>query len=98
MFRMKTPSHPGDFLKHEVVEAHDLTTPRAAKVLGVSRQALHRLLTGEAALTSDMAWRCETACGVDMATLMRMQTSYDSVQARARAAEIDVAPYTPRAA
>ena len=98
MFRMKTPSHPGDFLKHEVVEAHDLTTPRAAKALGVSRQALHRLLTGEAALTLDMALRFEKAFGVDMETLMRMQTSYDIVQARSRAAEIDVAPYTPRAA
>ena len=98
MFRMKSPSHPGDFLRHEIVEAHDLTTPQAAKALGVSRQALHRLLSCEAALTPDMALRFEKAFGVDMETLMRMQTSYDIVQARSRAAEIDVAPYAPRAA
>ena len=98
MIRMKSPAHPGDFLKHEVVEAHDLTTPQAAKVLGVSRQALHRLLSSGSALTSDMALRFEKAFGVDMETLMRMQTSFDIVQARARAAEIDVAPFRSRAA
>ena len=95
MHRMKNPSHPGDFLKHEIVEAHELSTADAAKALGVSRQALHRLLNGEAALTADMALRFEKAFGVDMETLLRMQTSYDVVQTRQRAGAIKVQPFKP---
>lgn len=95
MFRMKNPSHPGDFLKHEIIEGHELTTAQGAKALGVSRQTLHQLLSCKAALTPDMAVRFEKAFGVDMETLMRMQTSYDVAQARQRAGSIDVQPFQP---
>ena len=42
-----------------------------------------------------MALRVEKAFGVSMDTLMRMQNSYDIVQARKRAGEMNVAPYQP---
>jgi plasmid maintenance system antidote protein VapI len=41
-----------------------------------------------------MALRLEKAFGVSMDTLMRMQNSYDIAQARKRADEIDVLPYS----
>ena len=95
MHRMKTPSHPGDFLKHEIVDAYDLSTAAAAKALGVSRQALHRLLAGEAALTADMALRFERAFGVESETLLRMQVSYDVAQARRQGGPMMVQPFQP---
>lgn len=38
--RMKSPAHPGGFVKSEIVESFGLTVTRAAEVLGVTRPAL----------------------------------------------------------
>ena len=92
--RMKNPSHPGDFIKYEVIEPLELTVTAAARVLGVTRAALSSLLNERSRLSSEMALRIEKAFGVSMDTLMRMQSSYDIAQARKREAEIKVAPFT----
>jgi addiction module HigA family antidote len=96
MLELKNPSHPGDFVKHEIIEAHGLTVTAGAKALGVTRQALSELLNCRASLSADMAVRLEKAFGVDMPTLMRMQTAYDIAAARKRAASIKVRPYVSR--
>jgi addiction module HigA family antidote len=95
MNRIKNPPHPGAFVKSEIIEGYDLTVTAAAKVLGVTRQALSDLLNCHAALSPEMALRLEKAFGVSMDTLMRMQTSYEIVQARQREGSIDVQRYTP---
>jgi addiction module HigA family antidote len=93
MIRMKTPPHPGAFVRSEIIEAHELNVTDGAKALGVSRQTLSELLNCRTALSSDMALRLEKAFGVSMDTLLRMQTSYEIAQARKRADRIDVKPY-----
>jgi len=75
--RMKNPAHPGGFVKHEIIEPHDLSVTDAARILGVTRPALSALLNERAALSPEMALRIEKAFGVSMDTLMRMQNSYD---------------------
>ena len=92
--RMKTPAHPGEFVKHEIIEPHGLSVTDAARVLGVTRPALSALLDERASLSSEMALRIEKAFGVSMDTLMRMQTSYDIDLARKRENEIDVTPFS----
>jgi addiction module HigA family antidote len=96
--RMLNPVHPGRFLRSEIIEAHNLSVTKAAKVLRVSRPALSRLLNGKADLSGDMALRSEKAFGVDMETLVRMQNSYDIAQTRSRAKKIRVERYEPRPA
>jgi addiction module HigA family antidote len=91
--RMKNPSHPGAFIKAEIVDPLGLSVTDAAKVLGVSRPALSVLLNEGKALSPDMAIRVEQAFGVSMETLMRMQNSFDIAQARKRRGEITVARY-----
>lgn len=91
--RMKSPAHPGGFVKHEIIEPLELSVTEAAKVLGVTRPALSALLNERAALSSEMALRLEKAFGVSMDTLMRMQNSFDIAQARKRAGKIKVARY-----
>jgi len=93
--RMLNPAHPGDFIRTEIIDAHGLTVTAAARALGVSRPALSSLLNGKASLSSDMALRLEKAFGVDMETLMRMQSSYDIAQARLRERTIRVRRYQP---
>jgi len=92
--RIKAPGHPGGFVKSEIVEAYGLSVTNAARVLGVTRAALSALLNERAHLSSEMALRIEKAFGVSMDTLMRMQNSYDIAEARKRAGEINVAPFT----
>ena len=89
---MFNPPHPGTVVRTEIIEAHSLTVTAAAKVLGVSRQALSNLLNGQADLTGDMALRIEKAFGQKMETLMGMQSAYDIFQTRQRERKIKVRP------
>lgn len=90
-----TPSHPGDFIRTEVVEELGLSVTRAAGVLGVRRATLSDLLNGHAALSPEMALRIEKAFGLSMDTLLSMQAWYDAARMRARAGEVKVERYKP---
>ena len=90
-----TPSHPGDFIRTEVIEELGLSVTKTAEILGVRRATLSDLLNGKAALSPEMALRIEKAFDVSMDMLLRMQAWYDASQMRARAAEISVQPYAP---
>jgi len=79
---MKIPSHPGDFIRTEIIEPAGLSVTAAAAGLQVSRPALSSLLNGKADLSGEMALRIEKAFGVKMDTLMRMQSAYDIAQTR----------------
>jgi antitoxin HigA-1 len=92
---MFNPPHPGEVIRTEIIEAHGLTVTAAAKVLGVSRQALSAMLNAQTDLTGDMALRLEKAFGPKMETLMGMQSAYDVFQTRQRAGKIKVRPYHP---
>ena len=92
---MKNSSHPGEFIRRQVIEPLGLTVTGAAKALGVTRPALSNLLNGKASLSSDMAIRMEKAFGPSMEHLMRMQLAYDVARARATVDHIDVQPYQP---
>src|ERR1700737_5156257 len=87
---MRTPPHPGDFIRSEIIEPAGLTVTAAAAALQVSRPALSSLVNRKADLSGDMALRIEKAFGVKMDTLMRMQASYDIAQTRKRERQIHV--------
>src|ERR1700730_13038509 len=95
---MHHPVHPGAFIKTEIIEAHGLSVTAAAKVLGVSRQALSNLLNRNADLSGEMALRIENAFHENMDTLMRMQAAYDLDQAGRDAGKIRVRRYHPETA
>ena len=96
--RMKSPAHPGGFVKSEIVEAVGLTVTGAAAALGVTRPALSALLNERASLSPEMALRIEKVFGVSMDTLLRMQTSYDIARTRERENKIDLVPFERRVA
>jgi antitoxin HigA-1 len=97
MSRMTKPSHPGQFIRMEIIEPLELTVTAAAKALDVTRPALSALLNERASLSPEMALRIEKAFGVKMDTLMRMQTAYEIAHARSHAGEIKVRAYVERA-
>ncbi len=94
---MKNPAHPDGFVKTEIIEPLGLSVTDAAKTLGITRAALSAFPNERASLSPDMAIRIEKAFGVSMATLMRMQNSFDIAQARKREAAITVARYVAKA-
>ena len=61
-----TPSHPGDFIRTEIVDELGLSVTKAAEILGVRRATLSDLLNCKAALSPEMALRVEKAFGVGM--------------------------------
>jgi len=92
---MKSPPHPGDLIKTEIVEALGLSTSKAAEILQVRRAAFSDLLYGKAALTPEMALRIEKAFGPDMEHLLRMQLAYDVAKTRKHARGISITRYVP---
>ena len=87
-----TPSHPGDFVRTEIIEELGLSVTKAAEVSGVRRATLSALLHAKAALSPEMALRIEKAFGVSMDLLMRMQAWHDTARMRAKAHEIKIGP------
>ena len=90
-----TPSHPGAFIRLEVIEEFGLNVTAAARILGVRRATLSDLVNGNASLSPEMALRVEKAFGLSMDLLLRMQAWHDATRMRARADEIDVQRYQP---
>ena len=90
-----TPSHPGDFIRTEILGELRLSVTAAAELLGVRRATLSTLLNGNAALSPEMALRLEKAFGVSMDMLLKMQAWHDAASMRARANEVAVERYQP---
>jgi addiction module HigA family antidote len=75
--------HPGLLLGREVLPGLGLPVKQAAIDLGISRQALHRILAGTAAITPGMAIRLERLSGVPAALWVSLQAHYDLRRAEA---------------
>ena len=92
---MSDPPHPGLSIRQNCLDPVGLTVTDAAKVLGVARHTLSRLLNGHAAVSPEMALRLEKAGWSNAEFWMRRQTSYALVQARKREDGINVDRHEP---
>ncbi len=82
-----SPTHPGEILRADVLPALDMTVSDAARELRISRQTLHRVLSGSMAVSPEMAVRLGKFCGNGSGLWLRMQAAYDlwHVERRMRA-------------
>ena len=94
---MQNPPHPGGIVKWECLEPLGLTVTRAAKGLGVTRQALSGLVNEKAGVSVEMAIRLSRAFGSTPETWLSMQMAYDVWHARERARDIKVENFTQQA-
>ena len=90
---MKNPPHPGRSIKDACLDPLGLTVTEGARVLGVARHTLSRLINAQAGVSPDMAIRLEKAFGSSADVWLRMQAAYDLAQARTRENRIDVKRY-----
>ena len=79
---MKNPPHPGRIVRQDCVEPLKLTITGAAKVLGVTRQALNNLVNGKAGISPEMAVRLSKAFGGSPEVWLRLQANYDLAHLR----------------
>ena len=81
------PVHPGEVLAKSVLPALRLSVAEAARELGVSRQTLHKLTAGKAAVTPEMALRLGRWCGNGPQLWLRLQQQFDLWHAERRLAD-----------
>ncbi len=87
---MHNPPHPGGIVKRQCLEPLGLTVTRAARGLGVTRQALSELVNERTGISVEMAIRLSKAFGSTPETWLGMQMAYGLWQARERAGQIAV--------
>ena len=93
---MKNPPHLGYSIKENCLYPLGLNVTEAAKVLGVARHTLSRVLNGHAAISPEMAIRLEKAGWSNAEFWLRRQTSYDLAQARRGEDQVKVERYQPQ--
>ena len=87
---MKNPVHPGQIVRHDCLEPLGLSVTAGAKILGVSRQTLNRIVNGKSGISPEMAIRLTKAFGSTEETWLRMQLAYDLAAARRDESKIKV--------
>ena len=87
---MKNPAHPGRIVRSACLEPLGLSVTAGAKVLGVTRQTLTKIINGRSGISAEMAIRLAKAFGSTADTWVRMQASYNLAQARKDESKIKV--------
>ena len=80
----RPPTHPGELLREDVLPALGLSVTEAARQLRVTRQTLHRVLSGKSGVSAEMAVRLGKFCGNGPGLWLRMQQGYDLWHAERR--------------
>ena len=90
---MKNPPHPGRSISDACLEPLRLSVTDGARVLGVARHTLSRVINGQAGISPEMAIRLEKAGWSNAEHWLRLQVAYDLAQARQHARKIRVRRY-----
>jgi addiction module HigA family antidote len=85
--------HPGELLREDIVPALGRSRVEIARLLGVSRQTLHAILTERAPVTPEMALRLGKLCGNGPELWLNLQARYDLERlSKAKRAKIAAIP------
>jgi addiction module HigA family antidote len=87
-------SHPGTFIKEEIIPA-GMSVTKAAQLVGVGRPALSNLLNGNSSLSASMAKRLEKAFKYPSKDLMEMQVRFDEGRAILAETPFNTIAYVP---
>lgn len=71
------PTHPGEFLRKDVLPALDIPKTEIAKRLGISRAMLYAILDERAPVSPAMALRLGKLFGTTAESWLNMQRDYD---------------------
>ena len=94
---MKHPPHPGHSIKDACLDPLHLSVTEGARILGVARHTLSRVINGQAGISPEMAIRLEKAGWSNADHWLHLQTAFDLAQARGHESAIKVKRYDPEA-
>jgi addiction module HigA family antidote len=85
----RPPVHPGVIFAEEIMPAlrERATVSEIARLLGVSRATLHRLMAGDIAMSPEMAVRIGKLVGNGAGLWLRLQAKYDEWETTRRLAK-----------
>ncbi|MFM7272681.1 MAG: HigA family addiction module antitoxin [Gammaproteobacteria bacterium] len=75
--RNRRPTHPGVLLNDTILPALGRPKTEIARLLGMSRQSLYAILSGNQPVTPGTAVKLGKLCGNGPELWMRMQAAYD---------------------
>lgn len=93
--RPPSAPHPGELVKHDCLDAVGLTVTEGARVLGVTREQLSKIVNGRSGISPEMAVRLSKAFGSSPEAWLKMQLAYDLAQVQKKAASIEIRRYEP---
>ena len=81
------PIHPGDVLREDVLPASGLSKSAFARRVGMSREALHNVLSGKSAVSTLLALKLAKLLGTTPELWLNMQQAFDlaTIDAETRA-------------
>ena len=88
--KMKNPPHPGRLVRQECIQPLGITVTKAARALGVTRQALNNVVNLKSGISPEMAIRLSKAFGSSPEVWLGMQMAYDLAQLEKEAGRIKV--------
>ncbi len=77
---MKNPPHPGHSIKDACLEPLGLSVTAGAKLLGVTRHTLSRVINGQSGISPEMAVRLEKVGWSNAEHWLSLQTAYELAQ------------------
>jgi addiction module HigA family antidote len=87
----RRPTHPGELLREDVLPAVGRPKAEIARLLGISRQHLHDILTERKPVSAEMAVRLGKLFGNGPNVWAGMQSAYDTWTA-ARSVDVSAIP------
>ena len=93
MKRQMRHIHPGEVLREEVIAANELTVTEAAKMLGISRQSLNKIIHEKSDITPEMSFRIAKVFGGTADIWANLQTKFNLHLAAEKTKELDLKPY-----
>lgn len=85
---MLNPSHPGEILRDETLPQFKISVAAAARALHYDRATLHKVLSGKAPVTPELAVKVEKAFGVSADLLVKLQAQWDLARVRERSDDV----------
>ena len=77
MISRKRPTHPGEFIKHDILDEFELTQHQLAEALGVSRRTINELVRGKRNITADIALRLSKFTKTSPDVWLNLQNALD---------------------
>lgn len=89
--------HPGEILKHEVLEANQLTITEGAKYLKVSRTLFSNIINCKSDISPEMCYRIAAVFGGTPEIWANLQTKYNLCSIADKIKSLKLTPYRPHA-